>query len=100
MLRYAWICLNILKVHLSREAPGGFWEASGGLLRDTYLRVLKYVLKVHFFVSGGSGKLLGGFWEAPGKLLGSFWVASGWLLGSFWETLASKRSEPQIRIYS
>ena len=69
MLRYAWICLNIFKVHSSREAPGGFWEASGGLLRESYLRVLKYVLKVHFFVPGGSGRLLGGFWEASGRLL-------------------------------
>ena len=36
-------------------------------------------------LKGGSGRVLGGFWEDLGRVLGGFWERFGKVLDGFWE---------------
>ena len=50
--------------------------------------------KIDFFsrsvLKGGSGRVLGGFWEDVGRVLGGSWESFGKVLDGFWEDFEKK----------
>ena len=52
-------------------------------------KIEKNQKKIDFFsrsvLKGGSGRVLGGFWEDLGRVLGGFWERFGKVLDGFWE---------------
>ena len=63
-----------------------FWLDFG---RPRAFQKLKKIRKIYFFsrsvLKGGSGRVLGGFWEDLGRVLGGFWERFGKVLDGFWE---------------
>ena len=45
----------------------------------------KIVFVSRSVLKGGSGRVLGGFWEDLGRVLGGFWERFGKVLDGFWE---------------
>ena len=60
-----------------------FWEAPGPP------KIEKNQKKIDVFsrsvLKGGSGRVLGGFWEDLGRVLGGFWERFGKVLDGFWK---------------
>ena len=68
-----------------------FWLDFG---RPRALQKLKKIKKIDLFsrsvLKGGSGRVLGGFWEDLGRVLGGFWERFGKVLDGFWEDFGKK----------